>query len=79
MVANLTSSTLNLNTGDCRAILPAHSGVKSADRISGNNERHYEEEVQQLARWCPDSNLDLNPAETKEKLQENQKSLSPLT
>lgn len=44
------SALFILFTQDCRAILPSHAVVKSADRISGNNERHYEEEVQQHVR-----------------------------
>lgn len=37
-----------------------------AGLISNNNETHYTEEVEDLAKWCSDGNLASNTTKTKE-------------
>lgn len=68
----LSPALFTLFTHDCTPIHSSNTIVKFADDttivglISGNDEKHYREEVQHLVEWCFDNDLVLNTTKTKE-------------
>ncbi len=68
----LSPALFTLFTHDCTPIDSSDSMVKFAEDttvvglISGNDETHYNEEVQHLVKWCSDHDLVLNTTKTKE-------------
>ncbi len=68
----LSPALFTLFTHDCTPIYSSNSMIKFADDttvvglISGNDETHYNEEVQHLVMWCSDNDLVLNTTKTKE-------------
>ncbi len=68
----LSPALFTLFTHDCTPIYSSNSMVKFADDttvvglISGNDETHYNKEVQHLVMWCSDNDLVLNTTKTKE-------------
>ncbi len=68
----LSPLLFTLLTHDCTAKFSSNHIIKFADDttvvglISNNDEKHYREEVAQLAEWCGTNNLSLNVGKTKE-------------
>ena len=83
----LSPLLFNLYTHDCISAHPGNTIVKFADDtaviglISGGDETHYRDEVQQVSAWCSANNLVLNTTKTKEIIidfRKNKTDLAPL-